>query len=121
MRSLQGHRANANQRKEKTFQPLSKADYEDLWAATSPEEDYALQEETANREELVAKLISQLPPRQQEAIRLRFVEELDFNEIAEALDVNRQSAQNLVFRAIEKLRRLIIPCWLLAISFWLKI
>ena len=50
------------------------------------------------------KLISQLPPRQQEALRLRFVESFDYTEIAENMDINKQSAQNLVFRAIEKLR-----------------
>ena len=43
-------------------------------------------------------------PRQQEALRFRFVEAFDYNEIGETMEMNRQSAQNLVFRAVEKLR-----------------
>jgi RNA polymerase sigma factor (sigma-70 family) len=96
------------QRQEKPSQSLSSLDFEDLWAEPSSEENYALLEESHNRQELIKKLVSQLPPRQQEALRLRFVEEMDFNEIAEMLSMNRQSAQNLVGRAVEKLRK-----WLL--------
>jgi RNA polymerase sigma factor (sigma-70 family) len=96
------------QRQEKPTQPLSNIDYEDLWAEPSPEENYALLEESHNRQELIKKLMSQLPPRQQEALRLRFVEEMDFNEIAEMLSMNRQSAQNLVARAMEKMRKWLV-------------
>ncbi|GAB3992593.1 sigma-70 family RNA polymerase sigma factor [Spirosoma daeguense] len=96
------------QRQQRPSQSMSQLDFDDLWAEPSSEELFTEQEDKGNREALVQKLISQLPPRQQEAIRLRFVEELDYGEIAEVLDINRQSAQNLVFRGIEKLRQ-----WLL--------
>ncbi len=51
------------------------------------------------------KLILQLPPRQQEALRLRFIEEMEYSEVATIMSINRQSAQNLVARAVEKLRK----------------
>ncbi|MBD2700210.1 sigma-70 family RNA polymerase sigma factor [Spirosoma sp. BT702] len=100
------------QRQQRPSQSISQFDFDELWAEPSSEELFTEQEDKGNREQLIQKLISQLPPRQQEAIRLRFVEELDYGEIAEVLDINRQSAQNLVFRGIEKLRQ-----WVLVFLF----
>jgi len=85
---------------------LNEGDFDELW-------DEAISEETTllnnvdgfSKEELVNKLISELPPRQQEALRLRFVEDLEYNEVANVMSINRQSAQNLVVRAVEKLRK----------------
>lgn len=106
------------QRKERPFRPLSQLEVDDLWAEPSSEDIFSQHEEHTSRQELVQKLISQLPPRQQEAIRLRFVEELDYVEIAEVLDINRQSAQNLVYRAIEKLRGWLLSLFLIFSSFF---
>ncbi len=39
---------------------------------------FMIKEENTFKEVLVKKLISQLPPRQQEALRLRFVESFDY-------------------------------------------
>lgn len=109
LKALKTRMIHLLQRKERPFQSLNNLDFDDLWAEPSSEEIFTEQQESTNRKELVQKLISQLPPRQQEAVRLRFVEELDYTEIAEVLTINRQSAQNLVFRAVEKLRQ-----WLIA-------
>ncbi|WP_019991450.1 RNA polymerase sigma factor [Rudanella lutea] len=109
LKALKTRMIHLMQRKERPYQPLSQVEFDELWAEPSSEELLSEQQETTNRQELVQKLISQLPPRQQEAVRLRFVEEMDYHEIAQVLDINRQSAQNLVFRAVEKLRK-----WLLA-------
>jgi RNA polymerase sigma factor (sigma-70 family) len=49
-------------------------------------------------------LMKSLPPRQQEALYLKFVEEIDYEGICAIMEVNYQSARNLVHRAIEKLR-----------------
>ena len=57
----------------------------------------------------LASVFSHSYSREQEAIRLRFVENMDYHEIGQVLEVNTQSAHNLVFRAMEKLRG-----WLLA-------
>jgi len=93
-------------RKESKYMALNEGDFDELW-------DEAISEETTllnnvdgfSKEELVNKLISELPPRQQEALRLRFVEDLEYNEVANVMSINRQSAQNLVVRAVEKLRK----------------
>jgi len=106
------------QRQQRPHQVLPQADFDDLWAGPSAEDLFAEQEDTLNRQALVQKLLGQLPPRQQEAIRLRFVEELDYTEIADVLAINRQSAQNLVFRGVEKLRTWLVPEILLFLSFF---
>lgn len=97
------------QRQERPYQSLSDAEFPELWDAASTEDIYAEIEDAESREKLVQKLISQLPPRQQEALRLRFVEEMDYEQIADVLDINHQSAKNLVFRAVEKLRGWVPP------------
>ena len=88
---------------------VAREDFEDLWFESSAEDILTQKEESASREELLTRMVARLPPRQQEAIRLRFVENMDYHEIGEVLEVNTQSAHNLVFRTMEKLRG-----WLLA-------
>lgn len=91
-------------RQERPHMFVVQENFEDMWFEASAEDILAQKEESSNRQEMVTKLVAQLPPRQQEALRLRFVENLDYQEIGDMLEVNRQSAQNLVFRAVEKLR-----------------
>lgn len=92
------------QRKERPTESISQIDFSSFWAEPSVEDLFMIKEQNKIKEVLVKKLISQLPPRQQEALRLRFVESFDYTEIAENMEINKQSAQNLVFRAVEKLR-----------------
>ncbi len=113
LKSLKTRILHLLKRRERPHQYVSQDDFDELWADHSTEELFSQQEEAVQRQDLVRRLIEQLPPRQQEAIRLRFVENLEYNQIAEMLSMNRQSAQNLVFRAIEKLRRWIIPVFFL--------
>ncbi|MHB9143579.1 MAG: RNA polymerase sigma factor [Paludibacter sp.] len=47
---------------------------------------------------------NKLKPRQKEAIYLRFTEELEYNEIAEIMEMSIESCRNLIFRAIKSLR-----------------
>ncbi|RHJ94035.1 RNA polymerase sigma factor [Parabacteroides bouchesdurhonensis] len=49
--------------------------------------------------------IEKLSPRQREIVYLRFIRELDYNEIGEFLGINYQSAKNLVSRTLVKMRR----------------
>ncbi len=51
------------------------------------------------------KAMATLSPRQKEAIYLRFVSNLSYEEISKVMQMNYQSARNLVFRGIEKLRQ----------------
>jgi RNA polymerase sigma factor (sigma-70 family) len=52
----------------------------------------------------VDELLAELPPGQQEAIRLRVVEDLAYSEVADALGTSRQSARVRVHRALAALR-----------------
>lgn len=52
----------------------------------------------------INQYIRQLPKRQQEAIHLKFFEELDNEEIAQIMSVTKQVAANMIYRAIKDLR-----------------
>lgn len=54
--------------------------------------------------ELLEKAMLGLSNRQREAIYLRFVTGLSYEELSKVLHMNYQSARNLIFRGIEKLR-----------------
>ncbi|HUX59476.1 MAG TPA: sigma-70 family RNA polymerase sigma factor [Bacteroidales bacterium] len=54
------------------------------------------------------KALKMLSPRQKEAIYLRFVSELRYEEMCQIMNLNYQSVRNLVHRAIEKLRKIIV-------------
>lgn len=56
------------------------------------------------RYELLEKAMKDLSDRQREAIYLRFVNRLSYDELAEILQMNYQSARNLIYRGIEKLK-----------------
>lgn len=99
-------------RQERPHMFVPQENFEDLWFESSAEDMFTQKEESASREELLTRMVARLPPRQQEAIRLRFVENMDYHEIGQVLEVNTQSAHNLVFRAMEKLRG-----WLLVVLF----
>lgn len=106
LKSLKNRMQNQIIRRESKFLPLRDGDFDELWDEAVSEESSLINTfENISKEELVNKLIDQLPPRQQEALRLRFIEELEYNEVATIMSINRQSAQNLVLRAVEKLRK----------------
>lgn len=106
------------ERKEKPSRPLSEAEFDQLWAEP---DDLELREElnlATSRQQRLQLLIAQLPPRQQEALKLRFVENLDYNQIGAMLAVNQQSAKNLVFRAVGKLRSWLVVFFMLFSLFF---
>jgi len=48
--------------------------------------------------------LSKLSKRQQETLYLKYHADMDYKEIAEAMDINYQSVRNLVFNALKTLR-----------------
>ncbi len=83
---------------------------------TSFEENYGLsatllEENSIDEAEYTQKIkqlhqhITTLPPRQVEAIRLRFFEGFSLAQIAELMDMNEQSVRNSINRAVQKLRQ----------------
>lgn len=62
-------------------------------------------EATAERVLYLNKLLNDLPSRQKEALFLRYNQGLSIEQIAEMLDVNYQSASNLLHRGLLTLRK----------------
>jgi RNA polymerase sigma-70 factor, ECF subfamily len=53
----------------------------------------------------VTRQVERLPAPQRDAVRLRMLEELDYDEVAERLDISEQAARARVSRALRLLRR----------------
>jgi RNA polymerase sigma factor (sigma-70 family) len=58
-------------------------------------------------EQEIEAMIVALPERQQTAIRLRYVEQLTVREIAQVLSISPNATHQLIFRALDTLRRLL--------------
>lgn len=62
------------------------------------------EEERKSLENKVKSLMESLSSNQREAIYLRYMLEMDYDEIAKILNINAESARKLVYRGIDKLR-----------------
>jgi RNA polymerase sigma factor (sigma-70 family) len=62
-------------------------------------------EEEIHRNATLNQAISTLSTRQREALFLRFNQNLSYEEIAATMNVEQQSAYNLIFRGVEGLRK----------------
>lgn len=70
----------------------------------SPEYNVMLHEVSVAQKETVKFLMAKLTVRQHEAIYLRYYEELDYDTIANVMEIRKQAVYNLVHEAIEFLR-----------------
>lgn len=61
-------------------------------------------EDTEKLKQTVENLLNQLTPRQREVVYLRYMQEMDYEEIAVLMEINYNSARRLVHRSIEHLR-----------------
>lgn len=52
-----------------------------------------------------------LSKRQQEALYLKYYADLDYKDIGEVMDINYQSVRNLVFKALQTLRKSMVLLW----------
>jgi len=68
------------------------------------EEQYIDDESHRNRRNLVEKILQVLTPRQKEIIYYRYIQELGIKDICALMQLNYQSAQNLLQRAINKMK-----------------
>lgn len=57
--------------------------------------------------EKIMRMLNDLPPRQREIVYYRYIEEMSFDEICKLMNLNYQSANNLLHRSIKKLRSII--------------
>lgn len=69
-------------------------------------EDFLVKKETDTKvTRALVKSLQQLTERQREVILLRFNHELEFQDMATIMDMNVQSVRNLLFRALEHIRK----------------
>jgi RNA polymerase sigma factor (sigma-70 family) len=71
----------------------------------NPEQRWIADEEDAVRQDKLNQAMAQISDRQREIIHMKYFQEMDYEEIATAMDLNYQSARNLVNRAIIALRK----------------
>lgn len=77
--------------------------------AVSPmdvENNYLEKEQRKQEFLFVNRLLTQLSPRQREALTLYYIEEKKYEDICEIMDMNYQSVRNLMHRGLTKLRSL---------------
>ena len=70
----------------------------------SIEHEIILKEKAQWKLQSLQKALLELPPRQKEAVYLKFTEELDYKEIAEIMDMGIESCRNLICKAIKSLK-----------------
>jgi RNA polymerase sigma factor (sigma-70 family) len=79
---------------------------ETAWFLPEPtvEEQFIDREQSDIRQKKIEELLSVLTPRQKEIIYYRFIQELGLDEICSLMELNYQSAQNLIQRSLKKIR-----------------
>ena len=70
----------------------------------SVEQNIILEETSNQRISLIRKALDDLTSRQEEAIYLKFNQELEYDEIAEMLEMSIEGCRNLIYRAIKSLK-----------------
>ncbi len=70
------------------------------------EDNYLAEEKRMLEGKQVAYLMDQLSPRQREALTLYYIEEKNYEDICEIMQMNYQSVRNLMHRGLTKLRSL---------------
>lgn len=69
------------------------------------DESLRIESETTDEQiQALQKALQKLPSRQLEAIRLRFFDGFELDEVADIMQMNEQSARNLIQRSLRKLR-----------------
>lgn len=99
---------------------LSSDDKETVFDIVPPsDEAWMTQQHEDERNQQLLQAINQLSDRQREAIYLRFYQNFEYEKIAELMSLEQQSVYNLVFRAIQSLRKKLPSAWLSALPILL--
>ncbi len=77
----------------------------------SVEDELVKDEDELMQYQRLEKAMMNLSARQKEAIYLKFVTDLSYEELSNVMQINYQSARNLVFRGLEKLRESYPKCF----------
>lgn len=83
-------------------------DSQESWIASEVEDEKKL---------LIKKLFAELNDHQKEALHHRFVEGLSLEEISDLMNINYQSAKNLIHRAVKKMKAVAVFTLLFLLLF----
>ncbi|MBC3788472.1 RNA polymerase sigma factor [Spirosoma utsteinense] len=101
--------------------PFQELDWEIAVADDTDTEALMIQQESLSiLTNTIQAQLAALPAREREALYLRYYENLSIPEIAEVMDVNRQSVSNFLQKALSKLRTKWLVPLLLMICIFLK-
>lgn len=94
----------SEKRKEVTMEDIDESD-DYLFSITVSGLDY-IEEEEERKEiaEQIENMLCSLTGRQREAIYLRYMQELEYDEIAVLLNLTTKGTRKLIYRAIERMR-----------------
>lgn len=98
-------RISRSQERDRVFRLSTSVDSIKFLFDFSIEHHLIADEITADKVKRLNQLINDLPSRQKEALYLRYNQELTVDQIANMLDINYQSANNLLHRALLCLRK----------------
>ncbi len=73
----------------------------------SVESEYIRKEDSSEKALQLSKAMNDLTPRQKEFIYLKYFEEMDYNEIAEIMDMSIKATYKLNARALEALKQIL--------------
>ncbi len=91
--------------KDRRYSSLEDTGLDSLLDHGSTAEERLIGDEQATAmQQRLQSALAQLSSRQREAIHLRFFEERDYEDIATMMDMNTQSAYNLIHRSLKALR-----------------
>ncbi|MEM6316446.1 MAG: sigma-70 family RNA polymerase sigma factor [Bacteroidota bacterium] len=65
--------------------------------------------------------MEKLSKRQKEAVYLKYISGMDYEDISAIMDLNYQSVRNLVSTALKKMKGILIPTLLLIYYLWIEI
>ncbi len=77
----------------------------DFQVELSAESKLIAKQTEIGRMELVRKAFENLPPRQKEAIYLRFYDDQDFNEIANIMGITVRASYKLIYKGLDAMQR----------------
>jgi RNA polymerase sigma factor (sigma-70 family) len=83
---------------------LDDADMDDQ-QAIDPETQWLISEEEEETRQKLEHAMARISDRQREIIHMKYIQQMDYEDIAEIMSLNYQSARNLVTRALAALRK----------------
>jgi RNA polymerase sigma factor (sigma-70 family) len=104
LKSLKYKLLKVFRQKGKTLPLLDNGDVAFEW---SHETFLIIEQETAEKKQLVLNALGRLSNRQKEIIYLKYYQNLSYEEVSEIMNINYQVARNLLYQAIKSLKTLL--------------